>query len=251
MSEDAEFIIAKEAQLMYRRAQEFTPVRGNLRLWRGSIPGRGQHAKKRFEVEIALPDDFPRSAPRVKMITPSDHPQISRESGEVSLKILSDWRPEYHVHQVVNTLKGLFARKPPRPIYVSAPATVTAASEPTAAVSEGVRQLQSKVLNLERETLRLREVMQKKDEELARIRGAMDARSISLSGQHEGPKLGDPKQERILDLEGEKIATEDLLQNLEEKYESGEISDVEYGKLYKRYKKELYLVTKKLEELKK
>ncbi|MFX0097537.1 MAG: ubiquitin-conjugating enzyme E2 [Candidatus Hodarchaeota archaeon] len=248
---DVELIIAKEAQLMYRRAQEFTPVSGNLRLWRGSIPGRGRHAKKMFEVEIALADDFPRSAPSVKMITPTDHPQINRQTGEVSLKILSDWRPEYHVHQVVNTLKGLFARKPPKPIYVSAPSPAVTGPRPTVAVSEGVRRLQSKVLNLERETTRLREALQSKDEELARIHGAMDARSISLTGQHEAIKPSGPKEEIILDLEGEKIATEDLLQNLEEKYESGEISDVEYGKLYKRYKKELYLVRKKLEELKK
>lgn len=248
---DIELIIAKEAQLMYRRAQEFTPVSGNLRLWRGSIPGRGRHAKRMFEIEIVLPDDFPRSAPRAKMITPTDHPQINRQTGEISLKILSDWRPEYHVHQVVNTLKGLFARKPPKPIYVSAPSTAATAPRPTAAVSEGVRKLQTKVLNLERETTRLREVLQSKDEELARIHGAMDARSISLTGRHEIPKSSGPKEERILDLEGEKIATEDLLQNLEEKYESGEISDVEYGKLYKRYKKDLYLVRKKLEELKK
>lgn len=53
----------------------------------------------------------------------------------------------------------------------------------------------------------------------------------------------------ILDVESEKIAIEDLIRTLEEKFEAGEVGPTEYTKLYKKYKKQLYIVNKRLEKL--
>jgi hypothetical protein len=59
----------------------------------------------------------------------------------------------------------------------------------------------------------------------------------------------DPKERQSLDLESEKIALEDLVRSLEEKYEAGDITPTDYAKLYRKYKKELFLLDKKLIEI--
>ena len=58
----------------------------------------------------------------------------------------------------------------------------------------------------------------------------------------------DPNQRQSLDLESEKIALEDLVRSLEEKYEAGDITPTDYAKLYRKYKKELFLIDKKLKD---
>jgi hypothetical protein len=58
----------------------------------------------------------------------------------------------------------------------------------------------------------------------------------------------DPGERETLDLESEKIALEDLVRSLEEKYESGDIAPADYARLYKKYKKELFLIDKRLGE---
>jgi hypothetical protein len=52
----------------------------------------------------------------------------------------------------------------------------------------------------------------------------------------------------LLELESEKIAIEDLLASLEEKFADGELSATDYTKLYRQYKKQLYLVNKAFDE---
>lgn len=122
MDAQLEFILAREAQLIYRRAREFEPVGGSLTKWRGSIPGRLPSQNVNFEVEILIPPDFPRSPPQVIMVTPTDHPQVDPKTGIISLRILSSWRPDYHLYQVINSVKGLFARFPLNyPIHLHPP----------------------------------------------------------------------------------------------------------------------------------
>ena len=72
------------------------------------------------------------------------------------------------------------------------------------------------------------------------------------SGEEEIDALilpSDPLERHKLELESERLAIEDLLQNLEEKFENAEITATEYTKLYKRYKRRLYQIEKALQEL--
>ena len=66
----------------------------------------------------------------------------------------------------------------------------------------------------------------------------------------EVPKLSENEKRILFELESEKSALEDLLRNLDEKYRSRKIEVKEYYELYKEYKKELYLVEKRLREFK-
>jgi len=63
-------------------------------------------------------------------------------------------------------------------------------------------------------------------------------------------KLSEEEKRILFELESEKNALEDLLRNLDEKYRSRKIEAKEYYELYKEYKRELYLVEKRLREFK-
>ncbi len=287
-----EFVLAREAQLMYRRAKEFEPVSGNLSTWRGSIPGRGHYKDIKFEVEILIPPDFPRTAPKVTVITPSDHPQVDPRTGNLTLRILAYWRPEYHLYQVINSIKGLFARIPPKlpdtfsshlpvaPVRENIPKETRPLSSPQSThvppmsapqtrpkkakakkklpVTEipeetpKVKELKTQISDLESELASLQGNLMEKTEEVARLEGQMDVHNVPRTGPDRINQILQARTDKggqILDLQSEKIALEDLIQTIEKKFEVGEITSVEYAKLYKSYQKQLHLVNKKLKEL--
>lgn len=279
-----EFILAREAQLMYRRATDFEPVAGNLTRWRGSIPGRDQSKNMNFEVEIHLTPEFPRTPPKVLFITPADHPQITPGTGELSLRILSFWRPEYHLYQVVNSIKGLFARIPPKipeisratpskSVSTSPIPTPTTQFFPAAQMPPPytprqqrphthepeipeepphVKELKNQISGLEDELNSLQKTLISKTEEIARLEGRMTVHNVPAMGPNRINEIlhaSTDKDSQLLDLQSEKIALEDLIQTLENKFENGDINSSEYAKLYKSYQKQLNLVNTKIKEL--
>ena len=272
-----EFILAREAQLMYRRAREFDPISGNLKRWRGSIPGRDRLKGMQFEVEVSISPEFPRQPPLVTMITPIDHPQIDPTNGNVTLRILSHWRPEYHLYQVINSIKGLFARVPPKLLDTFSSRLITPAPSSTGTLppqtpptrakqkpptpvpempeeSPKVRDLKSQISKLENELSSLQSNLIGKTEEVARLEGQMDVYNVPRTGSDRINQIlhaTNDKNTQILDLQSEKIALEDLTQTLENKFEVGEINSAEYAKLYKSYQKQLFLINQKLKEINK
>jgi ubiquitin-protein ligase len=241
----SDLAIAREAQLMYRRAPTFTPVGQNLRQWRGKIKG-GPQGKTDFLVEVIVPANYPAQPPVARMLTPTRHPRVDRESGAIHLQIVTQWQPHYHVYQVVNSLKGLFAREPPLPDEArEAPKVEMPATEEI---------LQQRYQQLEKDVARLTQRIQERDEQIARMTAQIDTGRASMGESPSEEELdtlilpSDPKERQHLELESEKLAIEDLLQNLEQKFDSAEISSVEYTKLYKRYKRRLYQIEKALGE---
>jgi ubiquitin-protein ligase len=241
-----EMVIAREAQLMFRRAPTFAPVGQNLRRWRGKIKG-GPKGKKEFLVEIIVPPNFPAQPPVARMLTPTKHPRVDRESGAVHLRIVTQWQPHYHVYQVVNSIKGLFAREPPVPD--------TSREAPKVEMPKSEEVLQHRYQELEREVSRLTKRIQQRDEQIARMSAQIDTGTHTTGEVADEEELdalilpSDPKERQRLELETEKLAIEDLLQNLEQKFDSAEINSTEYTKLYKRYKRRLYQIDKALEGL--
>jgi ubiquitin-protein ligase len=259
MAEDS--TLAREAQLLYNRAPEFKPAYGDLRIWRGSIPGRGPYRNMKFEVEISVPEDFPRVPPQVRMITPIEHPYVDETTGVLKLSILSSWRPEYHLYQVINTVKGMFAQISPKP-STKGPYAQPSAAQPRAPVpsKQGYRPTAtspppvSSSLGLPQKTdavNKLRQQISTLEDEVAHLKGKMTAHNVPEEGPDRLEQVlmpSDPKERQALDLESEKIALEDLVRSLEEKYEAGDITPTDYAKLYRKYKKELFLLDRKISE---
>lgn len=246
---------------MYQRTRGFEPVKGDLTRWIGEIAGRGEFRGLKFEVEIKIPPTFPIDPPQVRMISPTEHPNVDIETGRVKLNILDQWRPEYHLYHVVNTLKGAFARIPPSPatrrvkVEKEAPrvtVTIVDKEEKTQEGEEVGSEASSQLSGMESETKKLKSTLQERDEEIAMLRGRLSAHNVpEAADEHPQSDLlpEDPVYREVLDVESEKIAIEDLIRTLEEKFEGGEVGPTDYTKLYKRYKKQLYIVNKKLEKL--
>ncbi|MFX1518827.1 MAG: ubiquitin-conjugating enzyme E2 variant [Promethearchaeota archaeon] len=243
---NADFILAREAQLMYQRAKEFKPVNGNLRHWKGFLPGRGAYAGMKFEIDIYVPYEFPRKPPEV-WIRNVKHPNVDAQ-GKLRMHIVeSGWRGDFHIYHVVNSFKGLFARAPLAPAGIMPP-------QPSKKLEEETVKFKQQSDLLESEVERLQSVIINKDEELARLKARMTVHNVPESGEvhKEGIIQPTAKTETLqMNLESEKIAIVDLIENLETKFREGEIAAVEYTKLYKKYSKELYLINKKLEDSKK
>lgn len=246
---------------MYQRTRGFEPVKGDLTRWIGEIAGRGDFRGLKFEVEIKIPPTFPIDPPQVRMISPTEHPNVDIETGRVQLNILDQWRPEYHLYHVVNTIKGTFARIPPRPATSRVKPEREVPKVTLTIVDKEEEQEEGEVVSpeisphlseMETEVQKLRGALQERDEEIAMLRGRLTIHNVPEEAEEQTKSTlmpEDPVYRKILDVESEKIAIEDLIRTLEEKFEAGEIGPTDYTKLYKRYKKQLYIVNKKLEEL--
>jgi ubiquitin-protein ligase len=235
---DRDFILAREAQLVYSNsaASGFNPVGESLARWQGTLIYTTNRGKNRFVFEVFLPEYFPNVAPVVTAIGLMDHPNID-DDNFVQLRILDNWRGEFHLYQVIIALKNLMSRVPPTPKGETAKSvrdTLAKLAPITPDVTEKPISAETTVLRTELDSRSKQ--LQEKDEELARLR----ARQIVQVQPTEG--LSDlPLQD---DLESERIAISELLASLEDRYAAGEISIFEYSRLYKKYMKELYIVQK-------
>jgi len=242
---DRDFILAREAQLVYSNnaASGFNPIGESLARWRGTLTYTTQSGRNMFTFEVFLPEYFPNVPPVVTAVGWMDHPNIDSD-GFIQLRILDNWRGEFHLYQVIIALKNLMSRVPPTPkgeIAKSVRDTMVKISEPQSENINSRSSTEMKVLRSEISSLNRN--LTSKDEELARLRAQNMLRteksskplSRSISAQNE--------------LESERIAISDLLSSLEDRYGAGEISIFEYSRLYKKYTKELYIIRKQLEYL--
>ncbi len=243
---DRDFILAREAQLVYSNtaASGFTPVGDSLARWQGTLTYTTNRGRNMFSFEVFLPEYFPNVPPVVTAVGWMDHPNID-EDNFVQLRILDNWRAEFHLYQVVIALKNLMSRVPPTPrgeIAKTVRDTVVKMTEsPRTPSSTSSANIETTALRTELSSMN--QQLQEKNEELARLRAKQmvhtlpseNKKQVSLSMRE--------------DLESERIALSELLASLEDRYSSGEISIFEYSRLYKKYTKELYTIRKQLEYL--
>ncbi|OLS24759.1 MAG: hypothetical protein HeimC3_18710 [Candidatus Heimdallarchaeota archaeon LC_3] len=127
-----------------------------------------------------------------------------------------------------------------RPIF---PASNRRAPLPTATrTAAGSQAISSEVAVMRKELDKLKEEVTKRDEELTHIR-AKEAIGATGTSSYKGTKTED----QVASLEAEQIAISELMVNLDEKQETGEISTIEYSKLFKKYSRDLFILNKKIE----
>ena len=242
---DRDFILAREAQLVYSNnaASGFNPIGESLARWRGTLTYTTQRGRNMFTFEIFLPEYFPNVPPVVTAVGWMDHPNVDSD-GFIQLRILDNWRGEFHLYQVIIALKNLMSRVPPTPRGETAKTvrdTMVKLTEPT---DENVIPRSSAEMKaLRAEISSLNKNLTSKDEELARLRAQTIVRAEEST---RSLSRGTSEQN---ELESERIAISDLLSSLEDRYAAGEISIFEYSRLYKKYTKELYILRKQLEYL--
>lgn len=243
--------LAREMQLIYNYAPGFQPIGNELNRWQGAVDVQTPQGNIPVPIEILIPLKFPEYPPRVLVKGQKiSHPNIQPD-GNVLLRITHEWKPDMHVYQVIDALKGLFAKVPPRfgePVgkqKVKTKARVQ--SRDTSSTKK-----QQKVEDLNKEITDLQERIQDKDEELRQLRAnAVKGNDETLTQFEELDMLlpKDKVQSEKLLLRAQSVALADLLSTLDEKFKDGDITAVDFTKLYRRYSKEMYLVTKKLEQI--
>jgi len=246
-------MLAREAQLVFSNCEGWSMSEGSLRTWRGTI--------ENITFEIFLPRLFPEVPPVVRALRKVSHPNIDAD-GRVSLRILENWRVEYHIYQIILQLTSLLKRSSgnqpsssvstqsssrnssqysqQQPIF---PVSDRRAPLPTATrTTDSSQAISSEVAVMRKELDRLKEEVTKRDEELTHIR-AKEAIGATGTGNYQGAKIDD----QVANLEAEQIAISELMVNLDEKHETGEISSIEYSKLFKKYSRDLFILSKKIE----
>jgi ubiquitin-protein ligase len=242
---DRDFIVAREAQLVYSNsaASGFSPVGDSLARWQGTLTYTTHRGRNMFTFEIFLPEYFPNVPPVVTAVGLMDHPNID-EDGFVQLRILDNWRAEFHLYQVIIALKNLMSRVPPTPKGEAAKSVRDAMAKLTPiTITEQKPSLSVETEALRKELDTRTHLLQEKEEELARLR-AQQIVQVDRISETKNHTLSTQDS-----YESERIAISELLSSLEDRYASGEISIFEYSRLYKKYMKELYIVQKQLEYL--
>jgi ubiquitin-protein ligase len=241
-------ILAKEAQLTYTRAPGFYPVDGNLKHWKGSIKVRTR-PNEEFIIEIMIPDDFPIISPKVIATTPIRHRIVDPRTLLFDVKILNEWNPNTHLYDIVNVIKGEFARNPPEKLGALRPII-----KPIITEGEDVKVLDEKLKSLEGEVEGLQKKIVEKDEEVGKLQDVLKTHKDKTIEQIEAEIKAEKRDSDVIslsDLEGEKIAIEELVRKLEEKFEAGDITVEDYTRIYKKYRKQLFTINKKISEAKK
>lgn len=214
-----DIVLAREAKWMYEKGRGFEPIKGDMTRWRGLIPGRGEFSKRFFTVEIEMLGGFPATPPLVKMISEVDHARVTKGK-IIDLWIVKKWSPEYHLFQVANSIKGLFAREPLRP----AAHLLKKGAKPAVAPDTAFDIYQ-------RQKAQLESVLQQKEDEIARLRSSLSGKSTIDRGSQREKYL----ERRQLELEEE-------LYDVEEKFHWLDITAVPFAKEYLRVRTQLQLV---------
>ena len=216
-----DIILAREAKWMYEKGRGFEPIKGDMTRWRGLIPGRGEFSNRFFTVEVEILDGFPATPPLVKMISEVEHPRVTKGK-IIDLWIVKKWNPDYHLFQVANSIKGLFAREPLRPArhLLEKGAPPPARAKPESAIAVYSRQKSQ-----------LEDVLRNKEEEIARIKAGL--KDTSRIDRH---------SERENYLEKRKLTLEEELFDIEEKFHWADFTAVTFAKEYLRVRTQLQLV---------
>ncbi|MHA1503734.1 MAG: ubiquitin-conjugating enzyme E2 variant [Candidatus Heimdallarchaeota archaeon] len=214
-----DIVLAREAKWMYEKGRGFEPIKGDMSRWRGLIPGRGEFSKRFFTVEIEMLGGFPATPPLVKMISDVDHARVTKGK-IIDLWIVKKWSPDYHLFQVANSIKGLFAREPLRPAAHLLKKGVKPAIEPESASAV-----------FRRQKAQLEGVLHAKEDEIARLRASLSNRTtIDRGSQHEKY------------LERRQLELEEELFDIEEKFHWYDITAVPFAKEYLRVRTQLQLI---------
>lgn len=232
---------------MFNYAKGFTPIGEGLNKWQGNIEINTPKGKVEIPAEVLIPLKFPQYPPRVIIKDKSIvHPNVEKD-GNVLLQITHDWKPDKHVYQVIKALESLFEKVPPKITTGKAvrqkasvqtwETVATPSQKKVEDINETISDLQRKIRNKDNKIRKLRaEVVKGSDEKITRI----EKLDVLLPS--------DKKQSEKLLLQAQSVALADLLSTLDEKFKDGEISPVDFAKLYRRYTKEMYITHKKLEQ---
>ncbi len=252
-----DFMLATEMQLIYDNIEGFEPVRGNLAKWKGPV-GYIEGTSITVYATVIIPPNFPSVPPRVEITPKINHPNVD-DNDFLSMRILAEWMPRYHVYQVINEIRKLFARVPAKPLKtkfkgnrLQAFRSSLSRSQLPSLQRKGVTQPSRLPINtsdqtaierrsIEEQIIAYQSQIENINKEIEKVRTEIISRADSSA--YNLKELSISVNE---DLKAELKATNDLLEIIEEKFADGDLAAIDYLKLYKKYSAEGYKTSKKL-----
>lgn len=234
---------------MFTYTEGFSPIGSELNRWKGEILVKTPQGERAIPVEVLVPLKYPEYPPKVMVLEKSiQHPNIEK-NGNVLLKITHEWKPDVHVYQVIHALQNLFKKVPPQ--FSDAGGAKPPKQKATVQSVDTERTAnQQKVIVINQTITSLQDKIKEKDEELRKLRAELVKGTNETITRVEDMDMVLPKDkvksEKLM-IQAKSVALADLLSTLDEKFKDGEISPVDFSKLYRKYTKELYLIHKELE----
>ncbi|MCE7741025.1 MAG: hypothetical protein GOP50_01080 [Candidatus Heimdallarchaeota archaeon] len=253
-----DFLLANEMQLIFDKQMNFEPVRGNLKQWKGYV-GTIEGTDIPIFANIYVQDGFPEVPPFVDITPKINHPNVD-DDGSLSLRILVEWQASFHIYQIIEDIKKLFetvtaktyktkAKKAKRderhtgltiskiPIKELPQVSLASSSSPQMVaekrnLDDSIVEYQSEIQNISREIEDEREALLKE----GGIAFEAKSKEITISREE--------------DLQAEFVAIQGTLEVVEEKFEDGDMTNIEYLKLHKRYTKKGFIAEKQLNQVK-
>jgi len=182
-----------------------------------------------IRIKIVMPEEFyPVIKPKVFVLNDIEHPNID-PSGELALQLLEEWETRYRVKDIIVAARRLFLKS--KDLIRSKAVSATQPMSTSSAVST----LQDKISSLQNELQSYNQQITKiKADKMhqAGVRNPLGDKAIPISKQQE--------------LEAMQKALIDLLGLIEYKFEDASMDEIVFFRLYRKYIREYYLVTKKL-----
>ncbi|MCG3226995.1 MAG: hypothetical protein H7645_08755 [Candidatus Heimdallarchaeota archaeon] len=251
-----DFLLANEAQLIYEKASGFEPVRGNLKHWKGFV-GMIEGTEIPIFANIWIQDGFPDISPFVDITPKVNHPNVE-DDGTLSLRILSNWKNTYNIYEVMNDLMDLFTKVPARtyktkvkrakkeertsglPVYSiqtrQLPQTQAKTIKVDPKIEEEKRSTEESIVSYQRQIETISRNIEKEREALLKEGGVkVETKEVSISRED--------------DLQADVSAVADTLETIHEKFEDGDMTNVDFLKLYRRYSKKGYKAEKQLNKI--
>jgi ubiquitin-protein ligase len=251
-----DFLLANEAQLIYEKASGFEPVRGNLKHWKGFV-GIIEGTEIPIFANIWIQDGFPDIPPFVDITPKVNHPNVE-DDGTLSLRILSNWKNNYNIYEVMNDIMDLFTKVPAKtyktkvkrakkeertsglPIYSiqtrQLPQTQARTIKVDPKIEEEKRSTEESIVSYQRQIETVSRNIEKEREALLKEGGVkIETKEVSISRED--------------DLKADISAVADTLETIHEKFEDGDMTNVDFLKLYRRYSKKGYKAEKQLNKI--
>ena len=216
-----------EAEMMYKKIGEFSPVEGNLRKWVGHIKTRNNDLT--LTVNVELPENYPQVPPIIRINPPVSHSIIDKD-GKINIRLINFWQPQNHLYQVVNYLKAMFWKEEPIKLF-----TATIEKKKTQ-----IKQKPKKIKKVKKQISKKEELEISRSEMEDKIRSQFSLDDVSLT-----------LKDKVLDLQSEKLSIINLVESLDSVFQKGEVSPEIYSKLYKKYYDILVQINDELKEMKK
>jgi len=245
-------------QLIFDKQMNFEPVRGNLKLWKGYV-GTIEGTEIPIFANIYVQDGFPEVPPFVDITPKINHPNVDDDES-LSLRILAEWQSNYHIYQIIEDIKKLFENVPAKPYKTKVKKTkrderqtgltitkipikelpqVSLSSSNSPQMVAEKRDLDDSIVEYQREIQNISRQIEDERESLLKEGGiAIEAKSKEITISREE------------DLQAEFVAIQDTLEVVEEKFEDGDMTNIEYLKLHKRYTKKGFIAEKQLNQVK-